>query len=473
MLNLKKTISILLALSIIVSLAFSSTYVSAEKILSADTDGVLWIEESDWDTYSNSGDGVLSTRVGTNGTTQETADMMSGGDAYWAWWGSTTYTSTYKVNAPETGTYKLWYRGSDPTGPYHDKSKITVNGTEVTVSKITGTDFTATIDPSGTAKNFACAWFVVGVTLTSGVNTIEYYVNEKATSGGGKYSCLFDCMVLAPSSYEWEAPSISTKPEGSIVSNVIEFNADKVAKFEESDYTTYSNSADGILSTRVGVNGTEQATADSMSGGDAHWAWWGGTTYSATYKVNAPEAGTYKLWYRGSDPTNGYSDTSKIKVNGVEVSVTKVVGTDFVATIDPAGTKKNYACGWFIAEVTLVSGVNVISYEVTEKSTAGGKYAALLDCMVLAPSTYVWNNPKIDTYPEAGAQQEEFVAGDVDGNGLIETRDIILVRRHIAGGYGVEINIDAADVDKNGLIETRDIILMRRFIAGGYDVELK
>ncbi|MBQ7985819.1 MAG: dockerin type I repeat-containing protein, partial [Clostridia bacterium] len=65
-----------------------------------------------------------------------------------------------------------------------------------------------------------------------------------------------------------------------------------------------------------------------------------------------------------------------------------------------------------------------------------------------------------------------YVPGDVDGNGLIETRDIILVRRYIAGGYGVEINPDAADVDKNGLVETRDIILMRRYIAGGYGVEL-
>ena len=248
--------------------------------------------------------------------------MMSGSDAYWAWWGGTTYSASYKVNASEAGTYKLWYRGSDPTGAYHDKSKIKVNGTEVTVSKVAGTDFAVAIDPSGTRKNFACAWFVAEVTLASGVNTIEYYVAEKS-SGGDRYACLFDCMVLAPSTYTWTNPSVGTKP----VTSTISFGEDGVAWIEESNWDTYSNSADGVLSTRVGTNGTAQETADMMSGGDAYWAWWSGTTYSATYKVNAPEAGTYKLWYRGSDPTGAYHNKSKITVNGTEVTVTKVTGT--------------------------------------------------------------------------------------------------------------------------------------------------
>ena len=66
-----------------------------------------------------------------------------------------------------------------------------------------------------------------------------------------------------------------------------------------------------------------------------------------------------------------------------------------------------------------------------------------------------------------------YTPGDVDDNGIVESRDIILVRRHIAGGYNIKINTDAADVDKNGIIESRDIILIRRHIAGGYGVVLK
>ena len=35
------------------------------------------------------------------------------------------------------------------------------------------------------------------------------------------------------------------------------------------------------------------------------------------------------------------------------------------------------------------------------------------------------------------------------------------------------IDENAADVDGNGIINTTDVILMRRFIAGGYGVVLK
>ncbi len=67
----------------------------------------------------------------------------------------------------------------------------------------------------------------------------------------------------------------------------------------------------------------------------------------------------------------------------------------------------------------------------------------------------------------------EYMPGDPTGDGAIDTRDIISIRRYIAGGYGIEIIFAAADVDKDGVIDTRDIILLRRYLAGGYNVELK
>ena len=63
--------------------------------------------------------------------------------------------------------------------------------------------------------------------------------------------------------------------------------------------------------------------------------------------------------------------------------------------------------------------------------------------------------------------------GDADGNGAVNTTDVILVRRYIAGGYNVMMDDNAADVDGNGVINTTDVILMRRYIAGGYGVVLK
>ena len=154
---------------------FMGTTVSASTVNTPASDGVYWIEESDYDTYSNASDGVLSTRVGTNGTaTADTTALVSGGDAYWAWWTGVTYSAEYKINVPSAGTYKLWYRGSDPTNVYCDTAKLKVNGTDITSSltKVSGTDFSVKVDPSGTQKTFACAIFTAEVTFTSGENTI-------------------------------------------------------------------------------------------------------------------------------------------------------------------------------------------------------------------------------------------------------------------------------------------------------------
>ncbi len=67
----------------------------------------------------------------------------------------------------------------------------------------------------------------------------------------------------------------------------------------------------------------------------------------------------------------------------------------------------------------------------------------------------------------------DYLPGDVNGSGSIDTADIILLRRYITGGYGVTINTSAADVNEDGKINSADTILIRRAIAGGYDVVLK
>ena len=428
---IKKILGILLCSSML-SYMLPGTVMATGNTVEFDSDNVAWIEESDYDTYTNAADGVLSTRVGINGTPQSLADSMSGKDAYWAWWSGATYNAAYKVNATTAGTYKLWYRGSDPTNSYSDKIVIEVNNAPITVSKVSGTDFTATIDPSGTKKNFACAWFVAEISLVGGENTIEYSVTEKSTSGQ-KYACLFDCMVLAPSTYKWEIPTVSTKPTEAKI-NAVEFDSNNVAWIEECDYDTHSNSADGVLSTRVGKNGTAQETADMMSGSDAYWAWWSGATYAATYNVKAPKTGKYKIWYRGADPSIQYHDTIKIEVNDVPVTVTKVEGTDFVAKVDPSGTPKNFTCGWFWVEVNLTEGVNKIEYYVNEKSSKG-KYACLFDCMVISPATYIWETPTIDTFPQKPERLLDFL---IDGSLNVGEKDINLT---------VYLNEGAPDMD--------------------------
>lgn len=71
------------------------------------------------------------------------------------------------------------------------------------------------------------------------------------------------------------------------------------------------------------------------------------------------------------------------------------------------------------------------------------------------------------------ARSTTVTAGDVNGDGKVDAKDVNLIRRHIAGGYNVNINTLAAEVNGDGVIDAKDINLIRRYIAGGYNVELK
>ena len=62
------------------------------------------------------------------------------------------------------------------------------------------------------------------------------------------------------------------------------------------------------------------------------------------------------------------------------------------------------------------------------------------------------------------------LAGDIDGNGKVNTRDITRLRRYHAG-WDVEVAESTLDVDGNGKINTRDITRLQRYHAG-WDVEI-
>ncbi|MDD6763097.1 MAG: leucine-rich repeat protein [Clostridiales bacterium] len=66
----------------------------------------------------------------------------------------------------------------------------------------------------------------------------------------------------------------------------------------------------------------------------------------------------------------------------------------------------------------------------------------------------------------------DFTYGDLNSDKKINTTDVIMMRRHIAGGYTQMIKEQAADVNLDTKINTTDTILTRRYIAGGYGITL-
>lgn len=65
-----------------------------------------------------------------------------------------------------------------------------------------------------------------------------------------------------------------------------------------------------------------------------------------------------------------------------------------------------------------------------------------------------------------------YIPGDLNDDGIVNTKDTRLIRQYIAGGYNITINEAAADVNDDGVINTKDTRLIRQYIAGGYGVKL-
>ena len=66
----------------------------------------------------------------------------------------------------------------------------------------------------------------------------------------------------------------------------------------------------------------------------------------------------------------------------------------------------------------------------------------------------------------------DYMPGDVNGDKVVNGKDVTSIRRYIVGGYGQIINTKAADVNEDGRINGKDITLLRKYIVGD-DIQLK
>ena len=64
-----------------------------------------------------------------------------------------------------------------------------------------------------------------------------------------------------------------------------------------------------------------------------------------------------------------------------------------------------------------------------------------------------------------------YIPGDASGDGVVNGKDVTIIRRYNAG-HSVTINVEAADVNDDGVINGKDVTIIRRYNAG-HDVVLK
>ncbi|MBR5278187.1 MAG: hypothetical protein IKU23_02860, partial [Clostridia bacterium] len=87
---------------------------------------------------------------------------------------------------------------------------------------------------------------------------------------------------------------------------------------------------------------------------------------------------------------------------------------------------------------------------------------------------------EVAAYGEEGVESVEpnpddpnptYTVGDVNGNGKIDARDYLLLKRAYFGTYTLTCDLEVADVNGNGKIDARDYLLLKRAYFGTYTIK--
>ena len=70
----------------------------------------------------------------------------------------------------------------------------------------------------------------------------------------------------------------------------------------------------------------------------------------------------------------------------------------------------------------------------------------------------------VDVHIENGSITVESLRGDVNDDGVVNVADVITLRRYLAGGYDLTVNLEQADVNEDGYITILDVIRLREYI---------
>ncbi len=108
----------------------------------------------------------------------------------------------------------------------------------------------------------------------------------------------------------------------------------------------------------------------------------------------------------------------------------------------------------------------VLTFEVSDSATANQSLGISVTC----DSDDVFDG-NFETVPlnlvSGRILVIDYLPGDLNEDGIINSKDVVLLRRNIAGGYDLEVNLSAGDVNDDGKRNSKDVVFIRRYIADG------
>ena len=72
-----------------------------------------------------------------------------------------------------------------------------------------------------------------------------------------------------------------------------------------------------------------------------------------------------------------------------------------------------------------------------------------------------------------GIEVTDRIAGDANEDGIIDLKDVVIIRRWLAGGWDVTVDASNSDVNGDKIVDLKDVVLIRRYLSGGWGVVLQ
>lgn len=185
---------------------------------------------------------------------------------------------------------------------------------------------------------------------------------------------------------------------------------------------------------------------------------------------------------------------AKVKLNVTISDNPGILGAKLTVNFDEALTLVSASSGEAFSDLTMTQSGNLLppcsftwetleinesnikdgtiltlEFQIPEDAEAGIKYPITLSCDY-RDIVNVSFQPIDVAIVNGSISVTNFTYGDLNDDKVINFKDVVLLRREIAGKYDQTINQDAADVYFDGILTVADTIHLRRFIVGGYGI---